>query len=210
PACALATAASAGWMCLSALSASPRTSNWMIAERPSAETSGGRMFVSSGRRATVWTSDATAAANVGDEASTRPSLLCTSTDSVAGDRKLAPRSIDSACAVSPEPDCESPSWFSPIAEPAASATSVTATQPNAAVFQCAALHRPARPARFVFSATLRGYVRPTRVSSVDVAEHAVDLVRSRRARVRQVARAFGCGFRDLVEIAFRHAEVAQP
>ncbi len=65
--CVPATASSAAWMCLSALSALPRTSNWMIAERPSDETSpvctgssGERMFVSSGRRSSVWTSDAIA------------------------------------------------------------------------------------------------------------------------------------------------------
>src|SRR5436305_9435738 len=168
------------------------------------------MFVSSGRRASVWVSDATAAANVGDEASGRPSLLCTSTDSVAGERKFAPRSIVCACAVSPEPDCESPSSFRPIARPAAKATNVNTIQPNAAVFQCAALQRPARPARFVFSATLRRYVRRARVSSVDVAEHAVDLFRSRGAGIREVACALRRGFGDLVELVLRHAEVAQP
>jgi hypothetical protein len=79
-----------------------------------------------------------------------PSRLCTSTLSVAGCLKSAFERIFSARAVSPEPVSESASTFSPTTPPIIIAITAANTAPNVAVFQWAALQRPARPARFVF------------------------------------------------------------
>jgi len=74
--------------------------------------------------------------------------LCTSTFSAAGCEKPAPWRIVWARAVSPVPCSASVSLTVPTAFPMTTATTTNATQARVAVFQCAALQRPARAARF--------------------------------------------------------------
>ena len=160
----------------------PRTSNCTSAAVPPGATSasppgssGERMFVTWGSSESVWTSEATAASNRCVPAIREPSRLSTSTDSVAGDRKSAPRSICCARAVSPEPLCESVSLSSPTTEPAAIATSTSANQAPVDVFQWAALQLPARRARFC-SGTASPYDRADQDESAKprIATHQID------------------------------------
>jgi len=72
----------------------------------------------------------------------------TSTLSLAGVLKPARSRIASARAVSPVPCSESLRETFPASAPAKTATTTNTIQATVAVFQCAALHRPARAARF--------------------------------------------------------------
>ena len=86
---------------------------------------------------------------------------CTSTLSVAGVLKPACCRMFSAFAVSPEACSESVSMTLPTAVPITSTAIPTANHPNVAVFQCAALQRPARPAKLVRSMTPLSFSDPT-------------------------------------------------
>src|SRR5262249_6142981 len=83
---------------------------------------------------------------------------CTSTDSSARSRKPAAASIRAARAASPSDCSMSVSLVVPAKAPAAIATATNATHTAVADFQCAALQRPARSARFSLIEALRlGY-----------------------------------------------------
>ena len=149
--CAFETAFRIGWILSSAFSWSPAISNWTSAERRSLETwppfpgaSGERTFWTFGCAETVRSTSSTAARNCGSES------VCvfdsTSTLSPARFGKPASRSIVSAVFVSPAAVSASFSIFVPATDPRATATTQNAIQPERAVFQWPALHRPARAA----------------------------------------------------------------
>ena len=71
-----------------------------------------------------------------------------STFSVAGWVRPARSSIPSAVAASPEANSESFIWTWPAMLPTSIAATAKTSQPKSARFQCSALQRPARPARF--------------------------------------------------------------
>src|SRR5436190_5564422 len=154
PACARSTAARIGAIRSLAFSALPLTSNWTSAEWRSRDTSPARgwsigetMLVTSASPESVCTTLATAAVKVCSPNET----VCdwTSTLSRAGILKLPWSWICSARLDSPFANAHDFICFAPTKPPTATARTAKAIQPNAAVFQCDALQRPARPARFV-------------------------------------------------------------
>jgi hypothetical protein len=78
---------------------------------------------------------------------------CTRTLSRAGILNPAPSMICAARRDSPFAIIQSFISRGPTKLPMTTAPTANASQPNAAVFQCAALQRPARPERFVLSMT---------------------------------------------------------
>ena len=139
-----------------AFSASPLTSNWTRAECRSAETSpapgrliGETMFVTFGCCESVCTTPPTAAENAGS--STVDVRDCTSTLSRAGRSKFARSRICSARRDSPFATAQLFICCAPTRLPTVTASTANASHPKAAVFQCAALQRPARPAKLVVS-----------------------------------------------------------
>jgi hypothetical protein len=153
-ACAPSIAFRIGAILSVALSALPLTSNWTRAEWRSADTSpacgkliGETTFVTLGWPARVCTTVATAAAKTSS-----PTVAVgdwTSTLSRAGILKLAWSRICSARRDCPFEIAQSFICLAPTAPPTPTARIAKAIQPNAASFQCAALHRPARPARLM-------------------------------------------------------------
>ena len=148
---AFSTARTIGAILSSAASGSPRMSNRTTAERPSAEicsalpgSSGLRILVATFVVETRATTSSTAAAKVG--LFTVSVSLWTRTLSSAGETKPSSRIV----AIRPDsPGAPSSSMcFVPIAPPIATAATTNAIHPAVAVFQCAALQRPVRAARF--------------------------------------------------------------
>jgi hypothetical protein len=112
---------------------------------------GETMFVTFFWSDNVWTRLATVAENVS-------SLIVVVLDwmrtlSRAGILKPALSRICAARRDSPFAICQSFISLGPTRLPRITASTANAIQPNAAVFQCAALQRPARPARFVLATT---------------------------------------------------------
>jgi hypothetical protein len=132
-----------GSILLPASSGSPRMSKVTSAECRSAESCGSPTFVTAGSADTRRATSSTAASKTG-----LPALsveLCTSTLSLSALSKFSSR-ISAMRPDSPGAS-PSPSCFVPTAPPSTTAITTNAIQPKVAVFQCAALHRPARAAR---------------------------------------------------------------
>src|SRR5436190_16211864 len=153
----------------SAVSALPRTSNCTSAEWRSRETRpafgcsiGETTFVTFAWCESVSTTPATAEANAGS-----PTVVArdrTRTLSRAGRLKPARSRICSARRDSPFVYAQLFSCFAPTAPPTTIARTATASHPKAAVFQCAELQRPARPARLT-SLTRAPWLDLARVAS---------------------------------------------
>ena len=152
--CRPATASSSGCTRLSAVSIFPFMSNSISCARRSFETSPAapvRRFVTCGIVRSFASTPCTDARNVGS--ATVRVRERTSTASDAGVLKPALARICSARAVSPVDCSDTDSLCVPSAVPTPIATATKATHTATAVFQCAALHRPARAARLRVSIT---------------------------------------------------------
>src|SRR3954454_12413722 len=136
-----------------AFSALPLTSNCTSTECRSREINpalgcsiGETMLVTSGCAASVCTTFATADENACVSAVAHDDWI--STLSRAGILNFARSRICSAVRDSPFAIAHDFIWFAPPAPPTTTASTAREIQPKAARFQCAALQRPARPARF--------------------------------------------------------------
>src|SRR6266545_1035987 len=162
------------------------------------------MFSTSGSPDSVCTTLATAAANAGWPAVAVSDWM--STLSRAGILKLPSARICSARRDSPFAIAQSFISRAPTAPPTKTASTAKAIHPNAAVFQCDALQRPARAARFVPAMTTCPLfrIRPreirrdaalsiARSAASDSGKTLIDVCRRKEAPVR---RLYGTPQRD--------------
>lgn len=161
--CTFFTASSTGSMRSGAVSASPRTSNWTSALRPSLESVfavyGEVTLVTWPVASTALITASTAARNAGSVAFTEPSRAWMKTVSPAGSSSPASSMICCAWPTSPG------SWLSltltrPAAEPIPMARTTKSTQITTAAQRWRALHPPAR------AATPRTLVTPLTMTSL--------------------------------------------